>query len=99
MLSALIKQQASSISEDAAAQFVAGYFYGVTTQDKRDYIVGCFANNATLNETLDRLNDEIANQDWDAAKKDSEDSKALYETALAGCDEILAIGEALDKYE
>ena len=99
MLSALIRQQVSTISEDAAAQFTAGYLYGVTAQDKRDYIVSCFANNTTLNETLDQMNKDLIDKNWDAVKKDSDKTQPLYETAMAGCDEVSSIEEALKKYE
>ena len=95
MLSALLKQQALAVSDDAAAQFSAGYLYGVTAQDKRDYILGCFANDATLNEMLDQFHDDVVRQDWEACKKDGDASKPLFETAMAACDELSSLGEAL----
>ena len=53
MLSSLLQSSLAGISADAAAQFTAGYLYGITAKDKRDYIVGCFKNDSDLNNTMD----------------------------------------------
>ena len=43
----------AGISLDAAAQFTAGYLYGITAKDERDYIVKCFKNDVELNNIID----------------------------------------------
>ena len=75
MLSALIKPLITTLSEDAAAQFSAGYLYGVTSKDKRDYIVGCFNNNDELNEKIDRAISDEGRGDMDAALSEWNEAK------------------------
>jgi hypothetical protein len=40
MLSSLLQSSIAALPAEAAAQFTAGYLYGITAEDKRDYIVG-----------------------------------------------------------
>ena len=98
MLSALLSKSLY-LSEDAAAQFSAGYLYGITSEDKRDYIVGCFKNDAELNNTIDRAIADQASGDQAASDKEWKSAKSLYETAMANCTEVAAAFEQLKKYE
>ena len=54
MLSTLLNSSITAISGDAAAQFSAGYLYGITSKDERDYMVGCFMTDADLNDAIDQ---------------------------------------------
>ena len=36
----------------APAQFVAGWLYGITNDDKRDYIMSCYKSDSNLTSTL-----------------------------------------------
>ena len=38
--------------KESAAQFVAGWYWGIAEEDKRDYILGCFEQNDLLNSFL-----------------------------------------------
>ena len=49
----------SASFEHAAAQFSAGYLYGVTSLDKREYILECFQPNDKLTENLDTMNQAL----------------------------------------
>jgi hypothetical protein len=69
----------------APAQFSAGWYYGVSTEDKRDQILECFTESDGLTNTLyDAMEAHIAGDDKTADEKMKE-TKALYETAMAGC--------------
>lgn len=89
----------TALSADAAAQFSAGYLYGITYKDKRDYIVGCFANSADLNTAIDNAMADYAKGDNDSAEKEWEKASPLYETAMADCADVADDFAALKKFE
>ena len=57
----------SSSFDHAAAQFSAGYLYGITSLDKRDYILGCFQPNDKLTENLNYMNIALKDEDFSKA--------------------------------
>ena len=86
-------------SEDAAAQFSAGYLYGILNKDKRDYIVDCFKNNDDLNATIDRAMADYVNGDNEKADKEWKAAEPLYKVALADCEEVTDDFATLKKYK
>ena len=99
MLSHLVQSSLTAVSMDAAAQFSAGYLYGITSKDKRDYIVDCFKNDASLNATIDRAMADYMKGDNDSAEKEWQTASPLFEKAMGSCDKITDDFAALKKYE
>ena len=100
MLSSLMSASTGALSADAAAQFYAGYVWGVKAEDKRNEIVGCFKTDTDLNTMLDTI---MA----DYKKGDTKDADSLWEKAdphfavsLQKCtkDSIYDEYKDLDKY-
>lgn len=84
-----IEESATDRDAFAPAQFVAGWYYGVVGEDKRDYIVrDCYQQNDDLTNTLyDGMEAYIAgNQDLGDDKLKA--TKALYKTALSTCTDV-----------
>ena len=84
----------------APAQFVAGWYYGVSTEDKRDDILKCFTKSEDLTNVLyDAMEAYIAGDSKTGDKK-MKDSKKLWDTAMAGCGQIaVAMGDVSKKFE
>jgi len=72
----------------APAQFVAGWYYGVIGDDKRDYIIDCYQMNDDLTNALyDGMEAYIAG-DQETGDSKMKSTKDLYATALATCTEV-----------
>ena len=63
----VVKPVVATLSEDAVAQFSAGYLYSIIAKDKRDYIVDCFNSNDELNTLVNEAITNEAKGDVDAA--------------------------------
>ena len=80
--------ETSTRDNTAPAQFTAGWFYGVSTEDKRDEILECFAQSEDLTNALyDAMEAYIAG-DKKTGDEKMEETKPLYATAMAGCGQI-----------
>ena len=99
MISSLLQSSLAGISMDAAAQFTAGYLYGITSKDERDYIVKCFNNDAELNNIIDTAMADQKKGDNDGAQKEWQKTQKMYETDMAGCKDVAKDFEDLKKYE
>ena len=105
MLASLLQSSIAALSADAAAQFAAGYLYGITTMDKRDYIVGAFGNpgcfkfDKDLNSTMDQAIADMKKGDNDAAMKEWDKTKKPFEAAMADCKDVNSTFESLEKYK
>ena len=72
----------------APAQFAAGWFDGISHEDKRDDLYKCYSKNDDLTNALyDAMEAYIAG-DSKTGDKLMKESKLLWDTALAGCGEI-----------
>ena len=69
----------------APAQFVAGWYYGVSTEDKRDDILKCFTKSEDLTNDLYDAMEAYIDGDSKTGDKKMKDSKKLWDTAMAGC--------------
>ena len=80
--------ETSTRDNTAPAQFTAGWYYGVSTEDKRDEILECFAQSEDLTNALyDAMEAYIAG-DKKTGDEKMEETKTLYTTAMAGCGQI-----------
>jgi hypothetical protein len=84
---------------DAAAEFTAGYLFGITYEEKKDYILQCFKNNADLNNIIDTAIADEKKGDSEGAKKEWEKTEKLFEAAMADCKDVAEDFEALKQYE
>ena len=69
----------------APAQFMAGWYYGIAQEDKRDNLLKCYKTDVDLTNTLyDAMEAYI---DGDKATGDAKigETKALYRKAFSGC--------------
>ena len=84
----------------APAQFAAGWYYGVTSIDKRDDILDCFASSDDLtNDLYDAMEAYIAGDSQEGDKK-MKDSKLLWDTAMANCGETaVAMGKISREFD
>ena len=80
--------RAPDSATDAAAQFSAGYLYGTTSIDKREYILGCFQPNDALTDILNSMNGALKKKDFLVAQMLASDSEPLFEQALANCTDV-----------
>ena len=78
----------STRDNTAPAQFTAGWYYGVSTEDKRDEILECFVQNEDLTNDLYAAMEAYIAGDQKIGDEMMEETKALYATAMAGCGQI-----------
>ena len=84
----------------APAQFAAGWLYGVTSEDNRDEVLKCYAKNDDLTNALYDAMEAYISGDSQTGDKKMKESKALWDTAMAGCGEIAKkMGEISDKFD
>ena len=80
----------------AAAYFVAGWYYGLSYMQRKDYIVGCFKPSAALTTALyDAMESYMEGDDKAEEARGEADTQALYSIALEDCDEVTPY---LDEY-
>ena len=77
--------ETSTRDNTAPAQFTAGWYYGVSTEDKRDEILECFVQNEDLTNDLYAAMEAYIAGDQKIGDEMMEETKALYATAMAGC--------------
>ena len=85
----------------APAQYIAGWFYGVSQEDDRDELLKCFKQSDDLTNKLYDAMESIIAGDVDAGDKKMAETRPLFETAIAGCSqEILKkMGDNDKKFE
>ena len=81
----------------APAQFVAGWYYGLTHEDDRDYILDCYAPSEDLTNALYDGMEAYMKGDTETGDKKMADTKPLFETALATCTKVSAAFEEWGK--
>ena len=74
----------------APAKWIAGWWQGVSGQDKRDYIATCFTENADLTNTMFEAFDAYLKGDSATGDEKMAETKPLFEVALKGCSETNA---------
>ena len=84
---------------DAAAKFTAGYLFGITYKDEKDYILSCFKNDADLNNIIDAAMADEKKGDYEASQKEWEKTQKLFETDMGDCKDVAKDFEALKKFE
>ena len=72
----------------APAQFVAGWFYGVSTEDKTKDILACYKKSDDLTNDLYDAMDAYIKGDQKTGDAKMKDTKALYDTALSACSDV-----------
>ena len=82
----------------APAQWIAGWYYGVDSKDKRDDILKCYkANDDLTNNLYDAMEAYIAG-DTKTGDEKMDDSRPLFKDAMSGCSEGIT-GDLLDIYQ
>ena len=89
MLSALLQENFNAVMRvgsdrdpTAPAQYMAGWFYGVSTEDDRDEIMKCFKQSDDLTNKLYDAMDDFASGDHKAGDELISETKALFEAAV-----------------
>ena len=100
MLSSLMSASTGALSADAAAQFYAGYVWGVKAEDKRNDIVACFKNDTDLNDMLDTIMADYKKGDISAGDAEWEKADPHFDVSLQKCTKNSIYDEykELDKY-
>lgn len=92
------KRDMSKDDQTAPGQFVAGWLYGITTLDERDYIMQCYESDDMLTSFL-----YAAFENYFAGNEQLGDAmmhctRPLYEKALGKCDKSADVLTKLDQY-
>jgi hypothetical protein len=74
--------------EAAPAQFIAGWFYGIEGEDKRDYILGCYKADEDLTNTLYDAMEAYIKGDESTGEDLMKNARPMYKTALQKCDDV-----------
>ena len=69
----------------APAQYMAGWFYGVSQEDDRDEIMQCFKQSDDLTNKLYDAMEAFASGDHKSGDEMITETKALFEAAVQGC--------------
>jgi len=78
----------AGIADDAAAEFAAGYLWGTKQEDKRPYIVSCFATDEDLNNILDQIMTDYSRGDVESGDKRWNDAEPKFQNAINPCSEV-----------
>ena len=85
----------------APAQYIAGWFYGVSLEDDRDELLKCFKQSDDLTNKLYDAMESIIDGDVDEGDKKMAETRPLFETAIAGCNQdiLKKMGDNDKKFE
>ena len=85
----------------APAQYIAGWFYGIAQEDDRDELLKCFKQSDDLTNKLYDAMEAVVAGDVDEGDKKMAETRPLFETALAGCNQDILdkMGENDKKFE
>ena len=101
MLASLFKgATTTTVPADTAAQFYAGFLWGITLEDKQNEIVSCFKNDSDLNDMLADMIEAGREGKSEDAKKLFDDSRSHWDASLKVCtkDSIYDEYVALDQF-
>ena len=88
----------STVGDDAAAAFAAGYLFGVERGDKFSYILSCFTTDTELNQILDDIMADYAKGDTKSGDAGWDLAEPRFKIALTPCTDVAAEFNALDQY-
>ena len=84
----------------APAQFMAGWYYGISEQDKRDQLFDCYKTDIDLTNTLYDAMEAYIHDDKASGDAKMRETKPLYKEALSGCGNLAdQMGEWAQKVE
>ena len=88
----------STVGDDAAATFAAGYLWGVERGDKLSYILSCFVTDTELNQILDDIMADYAKGDSKSGDDGWDKAEPRFKKALTPCTDVADEFHGLNQY-
>ena len=99
MLSAFLQSNYAQIEAVSAAEFLSGFMWQFTREDKLDYIKSCFHEDQTLAETIDTAVQNMKSENTEAATEGWKNAATMFDKDIGSCYQVSSTYRKIRKFE